>query len=155
MRQGKAGNARQDVLERAPCRRVPGFSAPARRPDGGSSSGRTADSDSASLGSNPSPPANFFSSKINRHGPAGPAGSWDNSATGMVRRSVGADLPGFRPTRRRRFPIVQAGALKIGNKTPKGIFGRDGGQSAASSSAVLLALPDGLVEFNNTFIKYT
>ena len=34
-------------------------------PVGGSSNGRTADSDSASLGSNPSPPANKYTHRIN------------------------------------------------------------------------------------------
>src|ERR1700730_11244460 len=44
----------------------PDFAWPAAPADGGSSNGRTADSDSASLGSNPSPPANLYINEINK-----------------------------------------------------------------------------------------
>src|SRR5690242_15577414 len=66
---GGSGRSRPD----APARRRPGtrppptqrgaavLSSPSESHGGGSSNGRTADSDSASLGSNPSPPANLFS----------------------------------------------------------------------------------------------
>jgi hypothetical protein len=59
----RSKNRRVMVVRHAPRRPLPSTGTLCYQqsgPDGGSSNGRTADSDSASLGSNPSPPANIL-----------------------------------------------------------------------------------------------